>query len=313
MSHVVGRGVTITALSLGTAALGGLFAHVEDDEASRVVQRALAHGITYIDTAPQYGHGTSERRVGAALATSARSAFVLSTKVGRLAVADPLGDTGLFVDAPPSRVEFDFSAAGIERSLSESLTRLGLSHVDIVYLHDPDDHADQAIAEAYPVLDRMRAEGIVGAIGVGMNQPEIPTRFVRETDIDMVLIAGRWSLLDRTAGVDLLPECERRGVSVVVGGVFNSGLLADPRPGATFDYAPAPPHLVTRAQQLEAVCQGHGVTLTAAALQFPFRHPSVVSVLLGARSVVELDANVAAASVVLPDALWPDLDSVLTT
>jgi D-threo-aldose 1-dehydrogenase len=308
---IVGRNVDVSALSLGTAPLGGLFAHVDDDEATRVVHRALELGLTSIDTAPQYGHGTSERRVGAALAGKERTSFVLSTKVGRLITADPHGDTGLFADAPPSRAEFDFSADGIKRSLDESLNRLGLSSVDIVYLHDPDDHADQAIDEAYPVLDRMRAEGMVGAIGVGMNHPEIPARFVRETDIDVVLIAGRWSLLDRTAGTELLPECARRGVKVVVGGVFNSGLLADPRPGATFDYAPADSRLVARAQRMDAICRDHGVSLTAAALQFPFRHPSVISVLMGVRSVLELESNVAAATTLVPEELWGELDAVL--
>ena len=305
------RGLLLSDLSLGTAPLGGLFTHVDAAEATKVVHRALVLGMTYLDTAPQYGHGTAERRVGAALVDHPRNSYVLSTKVGRLIVADPHGDTGNFVDAPPSRAVFDFSADGIERSLEQSLTRLGLSSVDIVYLHDPDDHADQAIDEAYPVLDRMRAEGIVRAIGVGMNQPEIPTRFVRETDLDVVLIAGRWSLLDRTAGVELLPECWRRGVSVVVGGVFNSGLLADPRKGATFDYGPASPQLVTVAQRLVEVCRDIGVSLPAAALQFPRRHPSVVSVLMGVRSVAELEANVVAAGVPLPDELWSAIDAVV--
>ncbi len=310
--HVAGPGrFEISSFGLGTAPLGGLFASVADDEATRVVQRAIELGMTYLDTAPQYGHGTAERRVGAALRSLPRTSFVLSTKVGRIITPDANAQTGIFADAPPSRAEFDFSASGIERSLVESLERLGLASVDIVYLHDPDDHADQAIGEAYPVLARLRSEGVIGAIGVGMNQPEIPTRFVRETDIDVVLIAGRWSLLDRSAGVELLPECERRRVRVVVGGVFNSGILADPRPGTTFDYRPATNDQVETALQLRRVCESRGVPLIAAALHFPFRHPAVTGVLIGARSVAELDANFAAASVEIPDDLWATLDRVL--
>ena len=313
-TRALGRStVFVSPLSLGTAALGGLFSHVDDAEARAVVHCALQLGLTYVDTAPQYGHGTSERRLGLALAEASTYSVVVSTKVGRLIVHREGADTGIFVDAPPSDAVFDFSAAGIERSLAESLDRLGLSRVDIVYIHDPDDHADQAIGEAFPVLAQLRAEGVVGAIGVGMNSTEVPLRFVRETDIDVVLLAGRWSLLDRTGGDELLPECARRGVGVVVGGVFNSGLLADPRPGSTYDYRPAPAHLVEQAQRLAAVCAEYGVSLPAAALQFPFRHPAVTSVLTGARSVIELEANVAAFHADLPQVLWADLDAVLDT
>ena len=311
--------VAVPSLGLGTAAFGGLYAHVEVAETEAVVRRALAAGVTYLDTAPQYGHGTSERRVGRALAGLAGldglpADVVLSTKVGRLVVPRPGGTEsageGIFVDAPPSDVVFDFSPAGLERSLEASLERLGVPRVDVVYLHDPDDHVEQALTEAFGVLRRWRAEGVVGAIGVGMNQSAVPTRFVRECDPDVVLLAGRWTLLDRSGGADLLPACAERGASVVVGGVFNSGVLADPRPGARFDYAPASPATIARARALSDACERRGVPLKAAALQFPLRHPAVACVLTGARSEGELSESLAMLDVEVPEALWAELDAI---
>jgi D-threo-aldose 1-dehydrogenase len=308
--------VSVPPIGLGTAAFGGLYTHVEEGETGAVVHAGLALGVTYVDTAPQYGHGTAERRLGRALADLGDEAkrVVLSTKVGRLVVprSGPAGGEGegIFADAPPSDVVFDFSPAGIERSLQASLERLGVPRVDILYLHDPDDYVDQAMTEAFGVLRRWRDEGVVGAIGVGMNQSAVPTRFVRECDPDVVLLAGRWTVLDRSGGVDLLPACVEREVSVVVGGVFNSGLLDDPRPGARFDYAPATPEAISRAQALAAACERHGVSLKAAAMQFPFRHPAVACVLSGARSVAELTENLALLDVEIPEALWAELDAI---
>jgi D-threo-aldose 1-dehydrogenase len=305
--------VRVTRLGLGTAPLGGMYSPVGEGEAAAVIRRALELGLGYFDTAPQYGHGTAERRLGAAVAELPRGSFVLSSKVGRLVLARPAADPGIFADAPPSDVVFDFSADGVRRSLEASLRRLGLSSVDLVYIHDPDadEHADQALRETYPALHQLRAEGVIGAIGVGMNQTAVPARFVRETDIDAVLLAGRYTLLDRSGEGELLPECVRRGVSVVVGGVYNSGVLADPSPGARFDYAPAPSGVVARARRLGEVCAAAGVPLKAAAIQFPFRHAAVACVLMGARSVAELEENVAMAGVPIPDSLWPQLDEVV--
>jgi len=312
-------GIRVSRLGLGTAPLGGMFRALDDEQAHAVVRHALDRGLTYLDTAPQYGHGTSERRLGAALAGVPRSSYVISTKVGRLVTAARPGSTGspgIFADAPPSAMTFDFSPDGVRRSLEHSLDRLGLDRVDIVYLHDPDQppHTETALRQAYPVLHELRAQGLVTAIGVGMNQAAVPLRFVRETDLDAVLLAGRWSLLDRS-GAELLAECLRRNVSVVIGGVFNSGLLADPEPRdgspLTFDYAPAPPRLVRLARQLATVCAEHGTTLPAAALQFPLRHPAVTSVLTGTRSVAELDANLTALADPVPEELWPAVDAVL--
>jgi D-threo-aldose 1-dehydrogenase len=317
--------VEVTGLGLGTAPLGGLFAHVEDDTATAVVKAALAAGLTYVDTAPLYGHGVAERRVGVGLkaagavpSTDLRGrgdagsgpAFVLSTKVGRLIVDNPHGDPDGYADGPPSEAVFDYSPDAIRRSLAESLERLDLPAVDVVYIHDPDDHEEEALTQAYPVLHELRDQGVVRAIGVGMNQSRIPTRFVRETDIDVVLLAGRYTLLDQSGAVDLLPACLERGVSIVIGGVYNSGLLADPRPGATYNYVEAPPELVARAQELAAVCARHGVPLKAAAIQFPLAHPAVASILTGARSVAELEENLAMIEYDIPDVVWDDLAAV---
>jgi D-threo-aldose 1-dehydrogenase len=310
VTRTLGRSeVNVGRVALGAAALGGLFTAVDPDEAVSVVHRALELGLTHIDTAPQYGHGVSERRVGAALASVPRDSFTLSTKVGRLIVARDGADTGWFADAPPSDAVFDFTPSGIEQSLAESLERLGLDRVDVVLIHDPDDHLDEAIDGAYPTLARLRDTHVIGAIGVGVNSVGTALRFVRETEIDAVLIAGRWTLLDRSAGDELLPECGTAGVSVIVGGVFNSGILANPGPNATYDYLPAPSHLVARAEQFAAACKRHDVALSAAALQFPYRHPAVDSVLVGPRSVAELEASIAGLHVHIPDALWAELDA----
>ncbi len=297
----------VSALSLGTAPLGNLFSEVPEDEAAATVRRALELGLSYVDTAPFYGHGVAERRAGAALAGVPRDSFVLSSKVGRLIRPATDADTGDYAVAGDTVPVFDFTADGVRRSLEESLERLGLDRIDIVYIHDPDDHVEQALTEAYPALHRLRSEGIVSAIGVGMNVADIPARFVRETDIDCVLLAGRYTLLDQSGQADLLPLCVERSVSVVIGGVYNSGILADPRPGARYDYRPAAPGVIDRARRLDAVCRRHGVPLTAAAIQFPLRHPAVASVLTGVRSVSELDENAQAMATPVPAALWAEL------
>jgi D-threo-aldose 1-dehydrogenase len=305
----LGRSTTrVTELSLGAAPLGNLFTALSDEQARRTVDAAWDCGVRYFDTAPHYGLGLSERRLGSALRERPRDQYVVSTKVGRLLrpAHDPAGDDLAQGFAVPSDFErvWDFSAAGVRRSLEDSLTRLGLDRIDIVYLHDPDDHEEQAFGSAYPELERLRAEGMVGAIGAGMNQTRMLDRFVRETDVDVVLLAGRYSLLDHTALDQLLPDAVRRGVSVVVGGVFNSGLLADPKPGATFDYAPASAELLDRALRLKALCQEFGVPLRAAALQFPLGHPAVDGILVGARSAAEIRDAASMASMEIPSQLW---------
>ena len=295
--------VEVTTLSFGGAAIGGLYTPVSDAEATAAVRRARERGIEYFDTAPHYGAGCGERRLGAALTGE----YVLSTKVGRLLV--PLGvgeppETEGFADTPPYKRVWDWSAAGVRRSLEESLKRLGVDHVDILYLHDPDDHEEEVYATAYPALAALRDEGVVRAIGAGMNQTPMLTRFVERLDLDVVLCAGRYTLLDRSAEEDLLPACVRRGTSVVAGGVYNSGLLAG---GTTYDYAPAPPEMLERVAGLERVCAAHGVPLRAAALRFPLRHPAVASVLVGCRSAAEVDDNAELFEMDIPEALWEAL------
>jgi len=303
-------GLRVSALALGTAPLGNLFAPVPEEDATATVRAALEAGLTYVDTAPHYGLGLAERRLGRLLAGLPRDRFVVSTKVGRLVrplapgeTADPEG----FADSPPAKRVWDFSGDGVRRSLEESLERLALDRVDIVLVHDPDDHGREAYEQAFPALIELRDQGVVAAIGAGMNQAEMLTRFVRDLDIDVVLVAGRYSLLDQRALAELLPTCAARGTAVVVGGVFNSGLLADPRPGATFDYAPAPAELVDRAARLAEVCARHRTPLRAAALAFPFGHPAVTSVLVGARSAAEVQDAVACFEWPVPGELWADL------
>jgi D-threo-aldose 1-dehydrogenase len=310
--HVLGRSsVSVTALSLGTAPLGNLFTPVTDAEAMAVVDAAFDVGIGYLDTAPHYGVGLAEERLGRALADRrqdpGRATFTLSTKVGRLLRPlrpgedpDPQG----FVDTPSRTRDWDFSAAGIRRSIEESLARLGLDRIDVALLHDPDEHEQNVYETAYGALADLRRQGVVGAIGAGMNQSAMLTRFVRDLDLDLVLCAGRFTLLDQSALKDLLPECERRGTSVVIGGVYNSGLLADPRPGARFDYAPASAALVRTAESLAELCGTFGVPLKAAAVQFPFRQPTVASVLVGCRSAAEVHDNAAVFEHPIPEELW---------
>ncbi|MER8233014.1 aldo/keto reductase [Streptomyces sp. NPDC094049] len=300
-----------TRLAFGAAALGNLYRPVTDEDADRALTTAWDRGLRSFDTAPHYGLGLSERRLGAFLRDRRGDAYTVSTKVGRLLVPAPgaPGDdlaNGFAVPATHRRA-WDFTGDGVRRSLEQSLERLGLDRVDTVYLHDPDHHADQALREAYPALERLRSEGVVRAIGIGMNQTAVPARFVTDTDIDVVLLAGRYTLLDQSGLDVLLPTARRRGVSVVAGGVFNSGLLADPRPGAPYDYATAPADTLARALRLREVCDRHGVPLRAAAARFPLGHPAVAGVLLGLRGAEEVTDAADLLDTPLPDALWDDL------
>jgi D-threo-aldose 1-dehydrogenase len=302
--------VEITELSLGAAGIGNLYAPVGHDDALAAVDAAWEAGIRAFDTAPHYGLGLAERRLGEALRARPRDTYTLSTKVGRLLEPCPAdGDDlahGFAVPADHRRV-WDFSADGVRRGIEESLLRLGLDRVDVVHLHDPDDHEEAALRHAYPALEALRAEGVVRAIGAGMNQAAMLARFVRDTDIDAVLCAGRCTLLDQSALAELLPAAAARGRSVVVGGVFNSGLLADPRPGARFDYATAPPHLVERALRMKAVAERHGVPLRAAALHYPLGRPAVAGVVTGARSAAEVRDTADLLAVPVPPALYDEM------
>ena len=300
-------GVEVTRLGFGAAPIGNLFTRVAEEEASSAVDAAWDAGVRFFDTAPLYGHGLSEQRLGAALRTHARDDYVLATKVGRLLTPEVVNDDDGFVDTPPVGWAYDFSHDAIRHSLDASLARLQTDRIDLLHVHDPDEHAEDALRGAFPALRALRDQGVVRAIGAGMNQSALLARFVREADVDCVLLAGRYTLLDQSGLDELLPLCAQRGTSVIAGGVFNSGLLADPSPRATYDYAPASSELVARAQRLAEVCARHGVDLKAAALRFPLAHPAVACVLTGARSAAEMVENARLFSQPIPLALWDDL------
>ena len=305
-------GAVLSDLSLGCAQLGNLYREVSDAEAQATVASAWELGVRYFDTAPHYGLGLSERRLGAALASLPRDAYVISSKVGRLLepTRNPggLDDDGYIVPATHRRV-WDFSRDGIRRSLTESLERLGLDRVDIVYLHDPDEHWAEVLETGYPTLAELRDQGVVKAIGAGMNQASMLADLVREADVDVVMLAGRYTLLEQDSLDDLLPLCEERRVGVVAAGVFNSGILARPQPPseAKYDYETAPRELLDRARTIAAICGRHGTTLPAAAIAFPLAHPAVVSVCLGARSAKQVQRNVALYAEPIPPDLWSEL------
>ncbi|WP_299538008.1 aldo/keto reductase [uncultured Streptomyces sp.] len=284
-------------LGIGTAPLGGLFEEVTEREAAATLEAATAEGITLFDTAPRYGNGLAEERLGRLLpAGTARP--VISTKAGWL-LREGAGSEPHWIT--------DWTERGIRTSLEGSLERLGRSSVDVLYLHDPQDYADEVRATAYAAACRLRDEGLVGAIGFGMNRLAALTGFVSEFDVDVVLVAGHFSLLDHGALRTLLPLCRRTGTEVVVGGVFATGLLADPSRGAMYNYHPAPDEVLERARLCGRICEEYGVPPAAAAVQFPFLHPAVDSVVLGCRTATEVTANAAASRFPVPDELWDRL------
>jgi len=292
--------IALGRLGLGTAPIGGLYEAVEDETAHALVERAWALGLRYFDTAPLYGVGLAERRLGVGLRGKPREEFAVSTKVGRLLRPGASAWHG----APDLVDYFDFSYDAALRSLEASLERLGLDRVDVALVHDPDDHFDEALAGSFGALQRLRSEGVVRAIGVGANQPEVLCRFAREADPDCFLVAGRYTVLDRTAADELLPLCEEHGIAVIAGGVFNSGVLAG---GNTFDYDTSPPEVLTRVGRLQATCARHGVPLPAAAAQFPQRHSAVATVIFGCRTEEEVAEDVRLSTHEIPDALWDEL------
>jgi D-threo-aldose 1-dehydrogenase len=303
------RGVEVTRVGLGGAPLGNLFAELADTDARATVVAAWDAGIRCFDTAPLYGHGLSERRVGAVLREYPRDAYVLSSKVGRVLDPDPDFDPGIFQVPRGLAPRFDYSHDGVLRSIEESLDRLGLDRLDVVLVHDPDDHEEEALAGAFPTLVELRDQGVVRAVGAGMNQHEMLGRFVARVDLDCVLLAGRYSLLDRS-GEPLLDECAARGVGVLLGGVFNSGVLATDPARATFDYAPASTEILDRTARLREACGHHGVPLPAAALDFALAHPAVSAVVVGAREPGEIRADVEWAQLPVPPTLRAELDAV---
>jgi D-threo-aldose 1-dehydrogenase len=301
-------GLQVTRFGLGTAPLAGLFEAVPEESALAVIERSWEAGIRFYDTAPLYGHGLAEMRLGRVLQKRPRDEFTLASKVGRLLRAGAPSEPGqVFRGTPPVNPIFDFSYDGVMRSVEESLERLGLERVDILHIHDPDNHYDEALHGAYRALDQLRREGVIKAVGAGMNQAEMLARFAREANFDCFLLAGRYTLLDQIALKDLLPVCLERGVAIIAGGVYNSGILADPKPGAHYNYTAAPATLVERAQRISAVCARHGVPIKAAAVQFPLGHPAVSCVVVGCRSVAQLDESIAMFEFEIPSALWAEL------
>ena len=305
---------------LGGAPLGNLFRALSDDAAVAVVRHAYAAGARYFDTAPHYGHGRSERRFGDALREFARDDYLLSTKVGRLLEprVDAPRDQHGYVDTLPFVQRYDYAADGVRRSLADSLHRLGLARVDIVYVHDIDraTHGEahprrfaDTLEGALPALAALKAEGVIAGYGLGVNDVAICREVLRYADLDVILLAGRYTLADQSALAELLPECERRGVAIVLGGPFNSGILATgahPRDGSQpyFNYVPAPAAIIERVAAIERICAQFAVPLPGAALQFPLGHPAVTSVLPGARSTAEFDENLRFARHPIPAELW---------
>jgi D-threo-aldose 1-dehydrogenase len=309
-----------TPLGLGGAPFGNLFRAVGDDDAIGTIRDAVRAGVTYFDTAPHYGSGRAEVRFGAALRDVPRDRFLLSTKVGRLLSPDPTPSSAQhgYVDVLPYVQHYDYTHDGVLRSLNASLDRLALQRIDIAFIHDIDvaTHGDaqprhfrDAMEGAIPALARRKAEGAIAAFGLGVNDVAVCVDTLAVADVDVILLAGRYTLADQSALAELLPLCERRRVAIIAGGPFNSGILATgARPGdgnaPYFNYAPATPEIVARVAAIEAVCAEHDVPLQAAALQFPRAHPAVVNVLVGARTSAEIEANLAHARYPIPAAFW---------
>lgn len=293
-----GTELAITELALGTAPLATGFWGNTAERAVDTVLAAIDAGVGLFDTAPLYGSGEAEQRLGAALALRSSAPRVLTTKVGNTVVGT--GD-----DRTTGR---DLSADGVRRQLAASLERLGVERVDIVHVHDPEDGIDQAIDETIPALVELRRAGVIGAVSVGTNVVATALTFVDRCDVDIVMVAGRLTLLDRSATVELLPALAARGISMLAAGVFNSGVLARPVEGAWFDYSPAAPEVVQRAQLMEAICRDAGVALQAAALQYPLRFGPVGAVVVGMASPQEVADNVAHLAAEISDEVWDALD-----
>jgi D-threo-aldose 1-dehydrogenase len=304
----LGRGgLEVGPLSFGSAPIGNLGRVVSDDEWPGALDAAIEHGVRYFDTAPHYGLGLAERRLGERLPADT----IVSTKVGRVLVPGPgdgIDDEGYAVPTTHLRVR-DYSRDGVLRSLEASLKRLERDRVDVLFVHDPDAHYREALDGAFPALEELRSQGVISAYGAGMNQSEMLADFVRETDLDVLMLAGRYTLLEQGALDDLLPECERRGVSVVAAGVFNSGLLARARPreDVTYNYEPAPPEILARVHRIADVLERHGTTLPVAAAQFALAHPAVATVCLGARDAEQVERNARLFDTPVPAAAWEEL------
>lgn len=314
--HPLGRGgLSVSPLSCGGAPLGNLGTRIDPDVAQAALARAWEAGIRYYDVAPHYGLGLAERRLGEALSGRDRDEYIVSTKIGRLLTSRDNPDGELDEEEFDVRADYfrtrDYSRDGVLRSVEDSLERMGLDRIDILFVHDPDDFYREAMEGAFPALEELRSQGVISSYGAGMNQAEMLDDFVRNTDLDVVLLAGRYSLFEQDALDNLLPDATERRVSVVAGGVFNSGLLAEnrPAPGITYNYEPAPAAVLERVNRIADVCEAYGVALPAAAIQFPLAHPAIATVCVGVRAPEHIDRNLALFDVDIPDSLWQDLVS----
>lgn len=314
-------GLTFTALGFGGAPIGNFNGVFSDEGASAMVEQSWRQGIRYFDTAPGYGNGLSEYRLGHALRGRDRSELVISTKVGRVLTPTRGASkvNGQYVDIPPFVAEFDYTYDGVMRAVEQSMQRMLTDHFDALFIHDCDrythgasqpDYFRQALVGAFPALESLRDQKVVKAIGFGVNETEVMTDAIKATDADLCLLAGRYTLLEQDPLDDLLPMCEERGVGLVLGGVYNSGVLATgPVRGARFNYAPAPAEVLQKAGAIAAICESHGVPLAAAALQFAYAHPVVTSICVGARNDVQQARNVKLFETQVPEQLWVDLRS----
>jgi D-threo-aldose 1-dehydrogenase len=305
--------ISLTKLGLGCAQFGNLFRETSDEACTEAVIESWNSGVRYFDVAPHYGLGLGERRLGQAIKSLPRDEIVISTKVGRVLVASPetadqQDEQGFVVPANVKRV-FDYSRDGIMRSFEDSLKRLDLDCIDILYLHDPDEHWESASTTGVQALIELREQGVVKAIGAGMNQHEMLTKFVKRTDIDLVMLAGRFTLLEQGALKELLPAAIEKNVGIVNVGVYNSGLLSKARPteGANYNYAPASADILARVNQIADVCEKFGVTLPEAAIAYVQLHPAVCSVVLGARNGAQAQENVLRFGKQVSDELWAEL------
>jgi D-threo-aldose 1-dehydrogenase len=302
------HGPSVTRIGLGCAPFGNLFTEVSDEDVQATVDTAWEGGVRFFDTAPLYGHGLSEIRLGKALAKYPRNEYVLASKVGRL-LRNPIEQISpsIFRNVPKLEPIFDYSRDAVLTSIDESLKRLNVDYLDVVHVHDPDDHEDWAVSEAFPTLVKLRDEGVIKAVGCGMNQTSALVRFVQEVDLDCLLLAGRYTVLDNASSSELLQLCSEANVGVVLGGIFNSGLLANPAKNKTFDYVEATPGILEKAQAISVLAQSHGVSLPQVAVQFGLRHPAVSSIVIGARTSSEISEDIAFAFQAVPDEFWVDL------
>ena len=293
-------GLRVRRLAMGTAPLATIFWGNDAETAVKTAARALERGVGFFDTAPFYGLGEAERRLGRALAAAGGERPVIATKAGRLLTEGADGA----VD-----VHFDFGHDAARQSLESSLERLGTDRVDIVHIHDPDDHIHEALEGTYPALVELREQGMIGAVSLGTNSVATATVLLERADLDCMLVAGRYTLLDRSAA-GLIDACAQRGVAYLAAGVFNSGVLARPRAGSWYDYGPAPEETLARAAAIDSVCQRHGVSLRAAAVNFPLTNPGVTAVVVGMAAPAEVDENLDGLRIPVPDDLWPELQGM---